>query len=265
MNNTRFALTLRQRDIYWDQLRHIGSPLYNVGGYIQFEEVDIPKLSAAHGRLISDTEVFGLRIVSTDEGAFQYVSSTRTSSLRFMDFSKERFPYDAATHWTSSLFNTALEFENGELFSAYCLKVASKEYRYVGLAHHIIMDGWGFSNWAKRLCQLYNDPLNPSPTDIPWQQIVAADEDYLASTRHISDEEYWGEQIQVRSNGGSLFRTKNYSRASSSNLGKRKTIEIPRGELDEIWRLAGSVGAEQLTILWLSSRCIVRTCPDRSN
>src|SRR5919205_248147 len=145
MTNMLFPLTLTQNDIYLDQLRHKHSPLYNVGGYLGFGEIDLARLAEAHRRLVREYDIFGLRISATQDGVGQSFSNTRTTSLTIRDFSKEEYPLAAADAWQTALFETAFDINDAELFRAYLVKIADDHYRYLGLAHHIMMDGWGFS------------------------------------------------------------------------------------------------------------------------
>jgi arthrofactin-type cyclic lipopeptide synthetase A len=99
VTDSLFPLTLTQRDIYFDQLRHHGSPLYNVGGYVEFGAIDTVRLANAHRKLVEETDTFGVRISVTDSGVFQYISSVRTASLPIRDFSSEQCPVKAADCW----------------------------------------------------------------------------------------------------------------------------------------------------------------------
>jgi amino acid adenylation domain-containing protein len=243
VTNNLFPLTLAQRDIYLDQLRHHGNPLYNVGGYIQFGEIDAIRLANAHRKLVEENDIFGLRISVTDSGVFQYVSPLRTTSLTLHDFSSEQYPVKAADRWQMVLFETALEIADTELFRVYLLKIADDHYRYVGLAHHTIMDGWGFSKWAELLRQLYDFPSSVSMKGSSWQQIALADEKYVASAKYLKDKEFWAEHLRDAS---PVLFTPAYLASFTDRLNipsGRKTIDFSRAEFNEYKSLAGSVGA----------------------
>src|SRR5262245_38290071 len=135
-----FPLTLTQNDIYLDQLRHSDSPLYNVGGYIGLGSIDAARLADAHRRLVSAQDVFGLRVSVNEGRVFQSISPDRTALLSTVDFSGEDDPASAADAWQTSLFETAFDVAGTELFCAYLLKLADDQYRYLGRAHHLMMD-----------------------------------------------------------------------------------------------------------------------------
>jgi amino acid adenylation domain-containing protein len=237
-----FPLTLTQNDIYLDQCRRGHSPLYNVGGYIQLSAIDEVQLALAHKRLVSEHDVFGLRIQTNGAGVAQTVSDIRTITLEFLDFSKQQHATAAADGWQTALFETAFDLHDAELFRAILVKIADDHYRYVGIAHHLLMDGWGFSNWAKRLCQLYNDPSSPSDTVARWQEVVREDEEYVGSEKYLADKNYWTGQMQ---NPVSLFSPR-YLRLSDDPMSvrsRRRTIRISRTELDELRVPAKAAGA----------------------
>ncbi len=243
MTNMLFPLTLTQNDIYLDQLRHNHSPLYNVGGYLRFGEIDPARLAAAHRRLVSEHDIFGLRVLANQNGIFQSICDTRTTSLTIRDFSKEQYPVEAAEAWQTSLFETAFDIADAELFRAYLIKIADDHYRYLGLAHHLMMDGWGFSNWAKLLCQLYNDVSSKPEARSTWQEIALDDERYIASEKYVSDKDYW--IGQVKKIAPLLFspRYQNAFTGAAKIPARRRVIEISRTDFNELKSLADNLGA----------------------
>jgi amino acid adenylation domain-containing protein len=238
-----FPLTLTQNDIYLDQLRHSGSPLYNVGGYIRLGALDAARLAEAHRRLVSEQDVFGLRVSLTKDGVFQSISPDRTASLPTLDFSREEDPAAAADVWQTSLFETAFDVTDAEMFCAYLLKLADDHYRYLGRAHHLMMDGWGFSNWAKLLCRLYNDPAADASAALPWREIALDDQRYVVSEKYTSDGAYWAGHL--RSAAPSLLGPRHIGafHGAAKIPSRRRIIELSRAEFDELKILAEQLGA----------------------
>lgn len=232
MASTLLPLTLTQNDIYLDQLRNHRKPLYNVGGYISLRDIDLARLSEAHARLVTENELFGLRIVQRHDGIFQTLGQMPTTALARVDLSDLDDPVVHADEWIRSLFETALEMEGAELFRAYLLILGDGRYRYVGLAHHICMDGWGFSNWARLLCTLYNVPASPVVARVPWESVVSEDGCYVESRQYSGDKAYWSEHLADLS--APLFSTqpKNDSLGSGEPVGRRCIIDFDRTELD---------------------------------
>lgn len=186
-----FRLTLTQRDIFLHQIQHPSSPFYNVGGYIRFGAVDAAKLILAHQRLVTSHDAFGIRI-SVDQGEpMQWISRQRTQALQHVDFSAHADAPRIAGEWIAELFQTPLPAEDSELFRAFLVTISPSEHRYVGLAHHISMDGWGFANWARMLGAYYDDiASNPTQTH-SWRLVSDSDDRYLAGPRLERDRAYW--------------------------------------------------------------------------
>jgi amino acid adenylation domain-containing protein len=239
-----FPPTLTQNDIYLDQLRHTGSPLYNVGGYIRLRAIDAARLAEAHRRLVSGQDVFGLRVSSDGDGIFQSISPERTTALPTLDFSREGDPAAAADAWQTSLFETAFDVTDAELFCAYLLKLADDHYRYLGRAHHLMMDGWGFSNWAKLLCRLYNDPSSAdASTALPWREIALDDQRYIGGEKYKSDSAYWAGHMR---NAAPALLGARYQGAfpdAAKVPSRRRIIELSRAEFDELKSSAERLGA----------------------
>ena len=173
-----FELTLTQKDIYFDQLKYPNNPLYNIGGYIRMKDVDLDRLITAHSSLIMDDDLFGLRIKTN--GQEQYISESRSTKLPVYDFSAHDHPEKAGLDWLRELFETPLVIEESELFKAAVLKISNVSYWYVGFAHHLIMDGWGFANWARRIGQYYNCEAVYQPKPYEWSEVSSLDQSYLA-------------------------------------------------------------------------------------
>lgn len=238
-----FPLTLTQNDICLDQLRNNRSPLYNVGGYVRLGRIDRDVLAEAHRRIVNECDVFGLRILLTNNGILQTVSHTRNPSLTLRDFSNTPDPVKAADQWQQSLFETAFEIADTELFQTFLVKLADDHYRYLGVAHHLMMDGWGFSNWAKLLCQLYNDPSSAIDTGLEWREVALDDEKYLASEKYIKDRDYWSEHVQTIPAPLLDARYRDAFAKSPKIPSRRWIIEISRTEFNEWKSLAESAGA----------------------
>jgi len=238
-----FPLTLTQNDIYLDQLRHGRSPLYNVGGYVRLGAVGAARLAEAHRRLVAGQEVFGLRVSLAGGVAVQSISADRTTSLPTVDFSREPDPAAAADAWQTSLFETAFDVGDAELFCAYLLKLADDHYRYLGRAHHLMMDGWGFSNWAKLLCRLYNDPSADASAATPWREIALDDRRYVESEKYASDRAYWAEHMRAAAPPLLSPRYLGAFPDASKIPSRRRIIELSRAEFDGLKSLAARLGA----------------------
>lgn len=196
MSVTHFPLTLTQEDMYFDQLHYPQNPMYNVGGYIKFGKIDEQKIAQAHRRVVAEHEAFGIRISDNKNGLTQYISENRTIDLPLINFADSEFPHEEADAWLTTLFETSVPVNDCELFKAFLLKISADEYWYVGFAHHLCIDGWGFANWARSIGQSYNNK-DIEFIDVPsWQSIAEKDQKYLASEKYQLDKGYWIDHYQ---------------------------------------------------------------------
>jgi amino acid adenylation domain-containing protein len=192
--NKNFQLTLTQRDIFFDQLHNFDNPMYNIGGYLKCSDLDIDKICVAHKNVILIHDAFGLRIVQDDDGVKQYINENRNSELPILDFSDEESPEEVATKWLDDTFKKPMELFNKPLCFAYLLKLEKNNFWYVGLSHHLAMDGWGFSNWAYKLAEFYNDTDTQKIESISYSEMAQKDQDYISSSRYQLDKSFWLEK-----------------------------------------------------------------------
>ncbi len=193
-----FPLTLSQQDIYFDQLRHPQSPIYNVGGYIRMGDITPDIVIEAHKTLVEQEELFGLRICASDEGVGQRIELQRDTYLAIVDFSESENALGAAHQWIKNLFESPQEFENVKLYKSFLLKLNDRNYWYVGFAHHLMMDGWGFANWARKLGQICGGlSLSREKENGEWREIARQDQEYLSSAKYQKDKLYWQQHSQT--------------------------------------------------------------------
>ena len=189
-NTKTFQLTISQQDIYFDQQHNNDSPLYNIGGILRLKSANLAAIQAAHKDLVIGHDAFGIRITELEGLPVQYLSNSRTLDLPLIDFSAESDPHQASQVWLESLFETPLEFQEAELFRAYLLKISTENYLYVGLAHHLMADGWGFANWAQYVVDhIHQD--NPSSASQTWPEVVKNDLAFRKSKRYQNAHEFW--------------------------------------------------------------------------
>jgi amino acid adenylation domain-containing protein len=233
-----FGLTLTQRDIFLDQIRHPLSPLYNVGGYIRLGVVDPDRLERAHERLIATHDAFGIRITVEQGQPMQWISAQRNPSLPRIDFSDAEDAPRRAQEWLASLFQTPLATENAELFRAFLVKISPSENWYVGMAHHLSMDGWGFANWAHMLGVYYDKPESGHAQACSWRSASDSDAEYLTSSRLERDRAYW--RATLSSVPERLLAAN--VRPDSSERSQRSARVLTRRQFDHVSAMAGQLG-----------------------
>lgn len=240
MKSGKLPLSFIQQDIYFDQMRYADYPLYNIGGYIHLPSIDIKRLTQAHKELVSKYDIFGTRIIEEYGNVFQIVSDKRTTSLPIIDLSHQADPQSSAETWLSQYFQSRISIENNELFKASLLKLSDDTWYYVGLAHHIMMDGWGFANWAAKLKDLYMSH-KPGEPDKRWQDILTKELEYKTSEKYQIDKSYW--MLQLENLLPPLFKP-HYQRNFANQIAKpSQRLKV---DIDKQHHLAMGQKAKQL-------------------
>lgn len=240
-------LTSVQSAIFHHQCRNGNSAFYNVGGYIDLDNLNIERLRVAHARLVETFEVFRLRIDVDEGGVFQLCVPPEDGTLRQLDFSGAECPMDAASEWLTELFATALPMERNPLYRAALLKLSESRYLYVGMAHHVAVDGIGFVNWAAALSKFYEDPqgqwLSHWP-DLSNVDIVARDRDYMAGDRRAKDLAYW--EAKLPRFNDFLLPRRSFGQDPGARVDSlREIVHVSPAMHSKLEALARIVGAER--------------------
>ena len=242
--DNKFPLSLPQMDIYLDQLCHPYSPLYNIGGYIECKNLDLEKVLQAQRALVSSCEFFRIQISDNEDGAYQYIEKKADAEFRFVDFSLSPTPLDTANHWLHETFETSYDFENANLFRCWVVKVEEQVYWLVGLAHHLVIDGWGFSNWAKKLAEYYTSSekdFSELEDVYSWKNIVLKNGQYPESPQYEKDKVYWRDHCA--SVNKRVFHAHYADRFHYEILcSQRYSINIPRNLFSKITRFSKGLG-----------------------
>ncbi len=159
-----------------------------------------------------------------------------------LDLSSQECPARAFEEWQRGLFETSFEIDDAELFHACLVKLAEDDTRYVGRAHHAMMDGWGFSNWARLLRQSYEDFEAAPEAGIAWQEVARDDEQYLASEKYETDKQYWKEHVKEIAPALIPPRYQGLFAGEGKVPSRRKIIEISRAQLNEYEAMAAAAG-----------------------
>lgn len=235
-----FELTLSQRDIYFDQLHHSNSSIYNIGGYINLNNIDEEKIKSAHCKLVKSSDVFGVRIIHNNASITQKVCDKRDTELQLIDLSEHGSPSSSAKKWIEELFIEPIEYLDKQLCYAYLLKLTEGNYWYVAIAHHLSMDGWGFSNWAKKLSSIYNDNDLEGDNNAQWMEISEGCKKYLKSKKYESAQSFWADQCNAIPE---LIFNKSINKSINEYKSNQHKIFINRSKFENFSNFSKSIGS----------------------
>ncbi len=216
MNNAlseRLSLSLVQQDVFYDQLHSIDSPKYNIGGYVHLNGIDEEKIKQAHTLVLTNNRMFRMRLVNDLDGVFVCLSPDIDTYLQVIDMSAEKDPHISASKWIDTIFSRPFDLYSEKLFFAFLLKISNSEYFYVGIAHHLVIDGWGFANWARQLGDYYSNNTPEVESEAHFLTYYTQDFSYLQSERYLNDKNFWSDYLNNHT-------TRNFSANRSVKVGE---------------------------------------------
>src|SRR5690606_12242251 len=117
---------------------------------------------------------------------------------------------------------------NSELFRAYLLRISQTRHWYVGLCHHLAMDGWGFANWAEKLAEYYRNDENEDDEVPPSEDAIEDDDGYLLEKRYQKDKAFWSKYCSDLPKTLLIAHYQNRFPEKSHVPSKRHIIRFPR-------------------------------------
>ncbi|OPA82430.1 non-ribosomal peptide synthetase [Pseudomonas fluorescens] len=197
-----FPLTAAQQDIWLDQLRVSDSPLYNIGGYVDFAGPIVPGLiQRAVDLLVAKHDALRIQLHCDAQGLpRQTLAPTLAAQVALHDFSRLPDPQAATQALMQAQMARPYAMTGEPLFRFFLVKLDDDHYRLGTQAHHLILDGWGFGQMLQSLARLYTALENgqkPEPSAPSYIDFVDADQRYHQSPRYARDRAYWLDKYQV--------------------------------------------------------------------
>ncbi|WLH82803.1 non-ribosomal peptide synthetase [Pseudomonas sp. FP2338] len=197
-----FPLTAAQQDIWLDQLRTGNSPLYNIGGYVDFAGPLVPELvQRAVELLVAKHDALRTQLHSDADGLpRQTFDAALTVQVQRHDFCALQDPQAASYALMQAQMARPYAMSGEPLFRFFLVKLDDDHYRLGTQAHHLILDGWGFGQMLQSLARLYTDleqgrqPDSCAPSYIDF---IDTDQRYQESARYARDRAYWLDKYQV--------------------------------------------------------------------
>ncbi|WP_256349347.1 non-ribosomal peptide synthetase, partial [Pseudomonas edaphica] len=197
-----FPLTAAQQDIWLDQLRAGDSPLYNIGGYMDFAGPLVPELiQRAAELLVAKHDALRTQLhTDTDGLPRQTFDAALTVQVQRHDFCALQDPQAASQALMQAQMARPYAMSGEPLLRFVLVKLDDDHYRLGIQAHHLILDGWGFGQVLQSLARLYTDleqGRQPEPYAPSYIDFIDTDLRYQASARYARDRAYWLDKYQV--------------------------------------------------------------------
>ncbi|KFA93167.1 myxochelin non-ribosomal peptide synthetase MxcG [Archangium violaceum] len=200
--NVRWPLSAAQHGIWLGQQFDRTSPVYNAGECIEIRgPVDPALFEAAVRQAVSEAEVLHARFVTEGERPVQLLEPRQDWTLHVADLSGTPDPWEAARAWMRDDLARPVDLSQGPLFAQALFKAAPDRYFWYQRAHHIALDGFGFSLMARRVAELYTARAAGRPVTGGFGSLRAVlDEDaaYRAGPQFELDRTFWTERFADR-------------------------------------------------------------------
>ncbi|AZE62033.1 MULTISPECIES: non-ribosomal peptide synthetase [Pseudomonas fluorescens group] len=216
-----FPLTAAQQDIWLDQLRLGDSPMYTIGGYLDFAGPVVPeRIRQAVAQLVARHDALRTQLQTDADGMPRQTFAAQLAvDVPLHDFCALPDPLAATHALMQAQMARTYALSGAPLFGFFLVKLDDDHYRLGTQAHHLILDGWGFGQMLQSLAELYTvleqggqaQPLAPS-----YIEFIDTDQRYLQSARYARDRAYWLDKYQVLPEP--LLTPKNAAKTSSNTL-----------------------------------------------
>ena len=227
--SSSFPLTAAQQDIWLDQLRMSDSPLYNIGGYVDFAGPIAPDLMLRAIELLVIKHDALRTQLHTDANGLprQTFATTLPIELALHDVAWEADPQAASQALMQAQMALPFTLQGAPLFRFFLVKLDDDHYRLGTQAHHLILDGWGFGQMLQSLARLYTDlqqGRQPEPLAPSYVDFIDADERYHASARYARDRGYWLGKYRMLPQP--LLTPRHTAKASSNTLAQAFPVAL---------------------------------------
>ncbi|HEX8658694.1 MAG TPA: condensation domain-containing protein, partial [Hymenobacter sp.] len=152
-----YQLSLTQREIYYDQLLHPETPIYNIGAKIEVNgDLDVEIFRKAVQLLVKQHDALRSVITFVNEMPHINVLSNAEADVFYRDFSKCKDPVSSAEKFIQEEFVKLFDLTGKTLLNSYyLLKIGPSRSVFVAKYHHLIVDGWSTALLFNRLSDNY--------------------------------------------------------------------------------------------------------------
>lgn len=238
-NHDHLPLTTAQTWVWLAQQADPENPIYKAAEYLDIRgRIDLSLLEAAVRRAVADTDAFLVRIEDDGESVRQVVDRSLDWPMPVTDLRDAEDPWAQAQAWMEADLHRTVDLGCAPLFTIAVLRLpADRSLLYIS-AHHLVMDGFGFSLFVRRATEVYTAleaGLECPPSTLGSLRRLVEDElHYQASERFARDREYWITQLSEPPDILSLAGR----RAETCHTFLRETGQVPAPVADRLRGLA---------------------------
>nr|AWX24482.1 non-ribosomal peptide synthetase [Streptomyces conglobatus] len=241
-----------QEGIWFAQRLDPANAAYNTGESTEIHgPVDTGLFETALRRAIAEAETFGLRFTETEDGPRALLPPAGDGGaggdghdwpLHRVDVSAEPDPRAAADAWMRADLATPVDLTEGPLFTEALFTLAPDRFLWYQRAHHILLDGYGYTLVARRVAEIYSaleagrDPGRGFPS---LTRLLSEETAYRASERFAADRAFWTERFADAPGAVSLAE----GTAPPSPASLRRATILGAAEAERLSAAAARLGA----------------------
>ncbi len=232
-------LTQAELGIWLGHQRAAAPAIYNAAeGTILTGALNVAAFEDALARTLEEARALHASFEER-EGQPVRVSKPRATLLAQVDLSHHPEPRQALAAEVARELQRPFAIERGELYQHYLYRLAPETHVWVHRAHHVALDGYGFSLIARRVAERYGAAQAGRALTAAFDEVRRVEEEdvaYQASEAREQDRRYWLEELrgapELPSSGG------------APTHGWRSARLLTDTELGKLRELAKAVGVE---------------------
>lgn len=238
----QLPLTTTQAPLWLEQLYFPGKPIANTGLAVTLRgNLEVSIFTEALRRVIAETDTLRIRLEMVGDAVHQTVVDLPDYAIDQIDVSHAADPARAADAWIETHLWQTIAWDAFPLFKYTLIRIGAEHHVWLLKSNHLVIDGLGRLLLVERTAEIYEALRNGTPikesAGATAAQIVAVNEQYLASDNRKRDLDYFIEKFQTLPD--SPIRA-DFKQGEKAITGRSTRIlrEIPRSDFQRLRSVA---------------------------
>jgi amino acid adenylation domain-containing protein/non-ribosomal peptide synthase protein (TIGR01720 family) len=154
-----YTLSEAQKRIWYTQIIHNNSPLFNIGGTVKiYGEENIQVLKQAFIDVLNQNPVLRLEFIEVERNVRQYINDA-VHAPDYIDFCATTDPTGAFLKWCAKQARTPFAMCENALYYFAVFRLPDCIGYFIKL-HHILLDGWSIQIFTNQIAAAYESNIN---------------------------------------------------------------------------------------------------------
>ncbi|MCH6163960.1 non-ribosomal peptide synthetase [Streptomyces marispadix] len=242
-------LTAAQSGMWMGQALTPGSARYHVGIAVEVQgTLDPATFESAFRQVVSEAEGLRARFaVDADGRPRLHPGPSADWGVPFVDLGGEASPRRAAMAWMRADLARPFDLADGPLFRGALLRLSDTAACWYLGAHHLVLDGFSSSLFARRLSRVYGalEQRQPAPAGEfgPLRTLLEEEAAYRDSPARLADRGFWlGRTADLPEPGDLTWGTGTGGTRAPGGLAVRRSAMLPAADWRRVREAAGRLG-----------------------